>query len=70
LHKKEEKEGDGSVAAVVFFRSAVLQCNKTSATVQRCLLRYTALQSAAYFVELRCKGAPQTNKQNKREKKK
>jgi hypothetical protein len=53
--------------------------------MQRCLLRYAALQrtsiranaacrvalqSATYVVELHYKAAPQTNKQNKREKKK
>jgi hypothetical protein len=48
----------------------VLQRSKTSAVAQRCLLRYVALQSVTYLVELRYKAAPQTNKQNKREKKK
>jgi hypothetical protein len=70
LHKKKEEAGDNSVVAVAFFRSVVLQCNKTSAATQCCFLRYAALQSTMYLVELRCKAAPQTKKQNKREKKK
>jgi len=43
----QEEEGDGNVAAVAIFLSIVLQCRKTSATAQRCVLRYATLQRSS-----------------------
>jgi len=43
-----------------------LRCSVAKQALQRSVV----LQSASYVVELRCKVIPQTNKQNKREKKK
>jgi len=61
---QEEKEGDDSCRCL-FCGVALQLCSKTRVAVQRCLLRYATLQSAAYLVELQCKAAPQTNKQTK-----
>jgi hypothetical protein len=61
---QEEEEGDDNCRCL-FCGVALQLCSKTRVAVQRCLLRYATLQSAAYLVELQCKAAPQTNKQTK-----
>jgi hypothetical protein len=70
--KQEEEEGDGSIATIAFF--IVTSCTtqkRRRRRLQRNVAFFAMLRcSAMYVVELRYKATPQTNKQNKQEKKK
>jgi hypothetical protein len=64
--KKKKKKVTATLPSFAPLRYSVakqaLQCSVAFFAMLRC--------SVVYLVELRCKAAPQTNKQNKREKKK
>jgi hypothetical protein len=61
LQHKEEEEGEATAALLWSPSFAMLHCSVAKQVLQR---------SVTFFAMLRYKAAPQTNKQNKQEKKK